>query len=99
MLLFFYLQPIYVCYNFITTGQRTSFLGLLKSLKSLENYAKLTIRLSKVRIYKQDSSNGHGYRYSFTCDEIPECQGYGLTISDALEKFQKLAKLWINLVR
>jgi len=68
-------------------------------VKSLENYHKLTIRLSKVRVFKQNSSNGHGYRYSFKCDEIPECQGYGSTISDALEKFQKLAKLWINLVR
>jgi len=72
-------------------------------VKSLENYTKLTIRLSKVRIVKRDSGNGNGngngYRYSFKCDEIPECRGYGLTISDALEKFQKLAKLWINLVR
>lgn len=68
-------------------------------MKSLENYPKLTIRVSKVRIFKQDSSDGYGYRYLFKCDEIPECRGYGLTISDALEKFQKLAKLWINLVR
>ena len=78
--------------------QRTSFVGLLKSVKSLENYPKLTIRLSKVRIFRK-GSNGYGYRYSFKCDEIPECRGYGSTISDALEKFQKLAKLWINLVR
>ena len=67
-------------------------------MKSLENYPKLTIRISKVRIFKQDN-NGYGYRYFFECDEIPEFKGYGLTIEDALEKFQKLAVLWINLVR
>jgi len=67
-------------------------------VKSLENYPKLTIRISKVRIFEQND-NGYGYRYLFECDEIPECQGYGLTISDALEKFRKLAVLWINLVR
>jgi len=68
-------------------------------MKSLENYPRLTIRLSKVRIAKRNSSNGYGYRYSFRCDEIPECRGYGSTVSDSLEKFQKLAMLWINLVR
>jgi len=68
-------------------------------MKSLEIYPKLTIRLTKVMISKQDRNNGHGYRYKFKCDEIPECKGYGLTISDSLNKFQKLAKLWINLVR
>ena len=68
-------------------------------MKSLEIYPRLTIRLTKVRISKRDKSNGHGCRYTFKCDEIPECEGYGLTVSDSLDKFQKLAKLWINLVR
>jgi len=68
-------------------------------VKSLENYPKLTIRITKVRISKQYSNDGYGYRYLFKCDEIPQCQGYGFTVSDALEKFRKLAELWINLVR
>ena len=69
-------------------------------MKSLGNYSELTIRISKVRIFKQQNGNdGYGYRYLFRCDEIPECSGYGSTVSDALEKFQKMAKLWINLVR
>jgi len=68
-------------------------------MKSLEIYPRLTIRLTKVRIAKRDRSNGHGCRYTFKCDEIPECRGYGSTVFDSLEKFQKLAMLWINLVR
>ena len=67
-------------------------------MKSLGNYAKLTIRISKVRIFRQNSDNGYGYRYLFECDEIPGCKGYGSTVYDALDKFQKMAKLWINLV-
>ena len=71
----------------------------VKSMKSLENYPKLTIRISKVRIFKRHSGDGYGYRFLFKCDEIPECSGYGSTISDALEKFHKQAELWVNLVR
>jgi predicted RNase H-like HicB family nuclease len=67
-------------------------------MKSLGNYSKLTIRLSKVRSPTQNSNDGHGYRYLVKCDEIPGCRGYGPTISDALENFQKLAELWVNLV-
>jgi predicted RNase H-like HicB family nuclease len=67
-------------------------------MNSLGKYSNLTIRISKVRIFKQNSNNGYGYRYLFKCDEIPECSGYGSTISDALEKFQKMAELWVNLV-
>jgi len=57
-------------------------------MKSLENYSKLTIRISKVRLFKRDSDDGYGYRYLFKCDEIPECSGYGSTISDALKSFK-----------
>ena len=68
-------------------------------MKSLDNYSMLTIRIAKVRVNKtkQTSDNGYGYRHSVNCDEIPECKVYGLTVSDALEKFQQLAKLWIRL--
>jgi hypothetical protein len=67
-------------------------------MRSLENYSQLTIRISKVRVSKR-SGNGYGYRFSFSCDEIPECGGYGSTVSEALERFQKQAQLWVNLVR
>jgi len=83
-------------YNILTAGLR--YLIGVKSMKSLENYSKLTIRISKVRIFKRNSDDGYGYRYLFKCDEIPECSGYGSTISEALEKFQKIAELWANLV-
>jgi predicted RNase H-like HicB family nuclease len=68
-------------------------------MKSLDNYPRLTIRISKVMINgsKHKSDNGYGYRHFFSCDEIPECYGYGLTVSDALEKFEKLADLCIKL--
>ena len=71
----------------------------MESVKSLENYSKLTIRISKVRISRiqQNSDNGYGYRHSVTCDEIPECRAYGSTVSEALDKFQRLAELWIRL--
>jgi hypothetical protein len=65
-------------------------------MKTLDNYPKLTIRIHKVRI-KQNSDDGYGYRYLFTCDEIAECRGYDTTVSYALEKFQILAELWIKL--
>ena len=69
-------------------------------MKSLENYPKLTIRIFKVKIFGQkDRNDGYGYQYLFRCDELPECRGYGSTVSDALDKFQKMAKLWINLAR
>ena len=72
--------------------------GCESLMRSLENYSQLTIRISKVRVFKR-SGNGHGYRFLFRCDEIPECGGYGDTVSEALEKFQKQAQLWVNLVR
>jgi len=68
-------------------------------MRSLENYAQLTIRISKVRVFRRNRGNGYGYRFLFRCDEIPECSGYGSTISEALERFQKQAQLWVNLVR
>ena len=66
-------------------------------MKSLGNYSKLTIRLSKVRTPQQNSNDGHGYGYLVRCDEIPGWRGYGPTISDALETFQKLAIIARNL--
>lgn len=66
-------------------------------MKTLDNYPRLTIRIVKVKIITRNGDNGYGYRYLFTCDEIPECTGYGTMVSDALEKFQKLAELWIKL--
>jgi len=67
-------------------------------MRRLDNYSQLTIRISKVRASKRNG-NGYGYRFSFRCDEIPECGGYGSTVSEALERFQKQAQLWVNLVR
>ncbi|MBN1862114.1 MAG: hypothetical protein JW790_00510 [Dehalococcoidales bacterium] len=67
-------------------------------MRSLENYARLTIRISKVKVPGQNHNNGYGYRFLFKCDEIPECGGYGATVMEALERFQKQARLWANLV-
>ena len=76
----------------------TSWWGCESLMRSLENYPGLTIRISKVRAFKR-SGNGYGYRFLFKCDEIPECSGYGSTVAEALARFQKQAKLWVNLVR
>jgi hypothetical protein len=67
-------------------------------MKVLGNYSKLTIRVSRVRNSRRNGNDGHGYQYLVECDEIPGCCGYGATISEALEMFQKLAELWINVV-
>jgi hypothetical protein len=53
-------------------------------MRSLENYATLTIRISKVRVLRRNQGNGYGYRFLFRCDEIPECSGYGSTVPEAL---------------
>jgi len=68
-------------------------------LKSLDNYQQLTIRISKVLNPKNNVDNGHGYRWLIRCDEIPGCLGYGTTVADALRQFQKLARVWINVVK
>ncbi len=65
-------------------------------MKSLENYSKLIIRISRVRIFSRNSNNGHRYQYLVKCDELPGCCGHGSTISDALDDFQNMAKLWLN---
>jgi len=65
-------------------------------MKSLENYGKLTIRISKARIFSRSSNDGHGFQYLVKCDEIPGCCGHGSTISDALEDFQEMAELWLT---
>jgi hypothetical protein len=71
-------------------------------MRSLENYARLTIRISKVKVlrrnHERNHGNSYGYRFLFKCDEIPECGGYGSTVPEALERFQKQAQLWVNLV-
>jgi len=79
--------------------QGTSRERWLKSMKMLGNYTQLTIRISKVRTITRNRNDGHGYRYLVVCDEIPGCRVYGSTISGALVNFQKLAELWINVVR
>ena len=66
-------------------------------MKTLDNYSRLTIRILKAKIVAQNGDDGYGYRHLFTCDEIPECRGYGSSVSDALKKFQKLAELLIEL--
>lgn len=65
-------------------------------MKSLGNYSKLTIRISKARIFRRHSNDGHGYRYFVKCDELPGCCGHGSTLSDALKNFQKMAELWLS---
>ena len=62
-------------------------------MKSLEEYSKLTIRISKEVIFEPNVDNGHGYQYFIRCDEIPGCCVHGAIISDVLQKFQKLAEL------
>jgi len=52
-------------------------------MRSLENYARLTIRISKVKVLRRNHGNGYGYRFLFKCDEIPECGGYGSTVPEA----------------
>ncbi len=69
----------------------------VKSVKTLDKYSRLTIRILKAKIVEQNGDDGYGYRHLFTCDEIPECRGYGSSVSDALKKFQKLAELLIEL--
>ena len=66
-------------------------------MKTLDNYSRLAIRILKAKIVEQNGDDGHGYRHLFTCDEIPECRGYGSSVSDVLKKFQKLAELLVEL--
>ena len=62
-------------------------------MKGFEDYPKLTIRISKINIFDQKNRNdGYGCRYLFRCDEIPEYSGYGLTVSDALQRFRKIGR-------
>ena len=68
-------------------------------MKTLEEYSKLTIRISKEVVFEPKIDDGHGYQYFARCDEIPGCCVHGSTISDVFQKFQKLAELWINLAR
>jgi len=61
---------------------------------SLANYENLTIRISRIRIFKRNNNNN--YLFVVTSDEIPGCAAHGLTISEALNNFQKMAELWFK---
>ena len=64
-------------------------------MASLANYEKLTIRISRIRIFRRNNGNGH-YRFVAKSDEIPGCAAHGPTISAALDNFQKTAELWLK---
>ena len=65
-------------------------------VKGLANYNNLTIRISKLMILRQNSNNGKGDLFVVKSDEIPGCAAHGLTISEALNNFQKTAELWLK---
>ncbi len=64
--------------------------------KSLANYRNLTIRISRLAIFGQDSDNGCRQLFVVKVDEIPGCSAHGVTISEALDNFQKTAELWLG---
>ena len=68
-------------------------------MKTLESYVKLTIIVTREPVPNPKADNGHGYHYVARCDEIPDCYGSGPTVNEALKMFQRLALLWINVVR
>jgi len=61
---------------------------------NLANYENLTIRISRIRIFKRNSNNN--YLFVAKSDELPGCAAHGLTISEALNNFQKMAELWLK---
>ncbi len=65
-------------------------------MKSLANYGNLTIRISRLRIFRQDNNNDDNYLFVVRTDEIPGCSAHGSTISEALINFQKTAELWLK---
>ncbi len=65
-------------------------------MKNLANYTNLTIRISRLATFEQDNHNGYKYPFVVKADEIPGCSAHGLTISEALNNFQKIAKLWLK---
>lgn len=62
---------------------------------SLANYKNLTIRISRVRVFKRNNNNNN-CRFVAKSDEIPGCAAHGATIPDALNNFQKAAELWLK---
>ncbi len=65
-------------------------------MKSLANYKNLTIRISRLVTFEQNNHNGYKYLFVVKTDEIPGCSAHGSTISEALNNFQKIAKLWLK---
>jgi len=61
----------------------------------LANYNNLTIRISRMRTFKRNNDNNN-YLFVAKSDEIPGCAAHGLTISEALNNFQKTAELWLK---
>jgi len=66
-------------------------------MKNLDEYSRLTIKISKLGTVKRSNNHSEGHGFLVECDEIPRCRVFGVTIADALERFQKLAYLVINL--
>ncbi len=64
-------------------------------MTSLANYDRLTIRISRIRVFQRNNGNGN-CRFVAKSDEIPGCAAHGATISDALNNFQKTAELWLK---
>lgn len=73
-----------------------SSIGSAKSMTSLENYPRLTIRISKLPVVRRSNENTHGYCYLVRADELPGCCAHGSSITDALQNFQKTAELWLS---
>jgi len=66
------------------------------SMVSLANYNNLTIRISRVRIFRRNNKDNDNYLFVAKSDEIPGCAAHGLTISETLNNFQKTAELWLK---
>jgi hypothetical protein len=64
-------------------------------MATLANYETLTIRISRVRLFRR-KHNHNNCHFLAKSDEIPGCAAHGATISDALENFQRTAELWLK---
>jgi len=62
---------------------------------SLANYENLTIRISRVRVFRRNDGNGN-CRFVAYSDEIAVWTAHGATIADALNNFQKAAEVWLR---
>ena len=65
-------------------------------MRSLANYSNLTIRISRLRIFRRNNHNGKSYFFVVKSDEIPGCAAHGSTVSEALVNFQKTAEVWLK---